>query len=82
MPRRPIDTARAMSLATCVRDCRKLSASRALIVTLTVEALAWLYEHGRVTSRETDEDGRTRLVVRLHPAALGRFERQYPHLAG
>ena len=46
------------------------------------EALAWLYEHGRVTSRETDEDGRTRLVVRLHPAALGRFERQYPHLAG
>ena len=41
IPLRPSDTARAMSLATCVRDCRKLSASRALIVTLTVEAPAW-----------------------------------------
>ena len=46
------------------------------------EALAWLYEHGRVTSRETDELGRTEVTVRLHPAALGRFERLYPHLAG
>ena len=35
MPLRPSDTARAMSAATCVRDCRKLSASRAMIVTLT-----------------------------------------------
>ena len=41
MPRRPSDTARAMSLATCVRDWRKLSASRALMVTFTVEALAF-----------------------------------------
>ena len=41
------------------------------------EALAWLYEHGRVTGRETDEHGRTRVIVRLHPAALGRFERQF-----
>ncbi len=41
------------------------------------DALAWLYEHGRVTGRETYEDGRTHLTVRLHPAALGRFERQF-----
>src|SRR5690606_6589565 len=38
IPLRPRETARAISLATCVRDWRKLSASRALIVTLTVEA--------------------------------------------
>lgn len=41
------------------------------------EALAWLYENGRVTARETDEGGRTRVMVRLHPAAMGRFERQF-----
>ena len=41
------------------------------------EALAWLYEHGRVISRDTDEEGRTHVVVRLAPQALGRFERQY-----
>ena len=41
------------------------------------EALAWLYEHGRVTSRSTDEEGRTHVVVRLAPQALGRYERQY-----
>jgi GTP-binding protein HflX len=41
------------------------------------EALAWLYANGRVTGRETDEDGRTHIRVRLHPAALGRFERQF-----
>lgn len=41
------------------------------------EALAWLYENGRVTGRETDEAGRTRVTVRLHPAALGRFERLF-----
>jgi GTP-binding protein HflX len=41
------------------------------------EALAWLYEHGRVTSREADDEGRTHLVVRLAPQALGRFERQF-----
>ncbi|MFN5618021.1 MAG: GTPase HflX [Brevundimonas sp.] len=44
------------------------------------EALAWLYEHGRVTFRDTDAEGRTHVVVRLHPAALGRFERQFPSL--
>ncbi len=50
---------------------------------LTVEPhrgdlLAWLYANGRVTGRETDDDGRVHLTVRLHPAALGRFERLYP----
>ena len=41
------------------------------------EALAWLYENGRVTARETDSEGRTHVKVRLHPAALGRFERMF-----
>ena len=41
------------------------------------EALAWLYEHGRVTFRDTDADGRVHLVVKLPPAALGRFEQRY-----
>ena len=40
-------------------------------------ALAWLYEHGRVTGRETDDEGRTHLTVRLDPQAMGRFERQF-----
>jgi GTP-binding protein HflX len=44
---------------------------------VTGEALAWLYENGRVTGRETDDEGRTHVLVRLHPAALGRFERQF-----
>ena len=44
------------------------------------EALAWLYENGRVTFRDTDTEGRTHLVVRLHPAALGRLERLYPDI--
>jgi GTP-binding protein HflX len=41
------------------------------------EALAWLYEHGRVTGRETDEEGRMRLTVRLDPQAMGRFEQRF-----
>jgi GTP-binding protein HflX len=50
---------------------------------LTVEPhrgdlLAWLYANGRVTGRETDDEGRVHLTVRLHPAALGRLERLYP----
>ena len=40
-------------------------------------ALAWLYEHGRVTARDTDAEGRTHLTVRLDPQAMGRFERQF-----
>ena len=42
------------------------------------EALAWLYTHGRVASREVNDDGRTRIAVKLTPAALGRFERAFP----
>ncbi len=42
------------------------------------DALAWLYAHGRVVFRDTDAEGRTHLVVRLHPAALGRFETMFP----
>ncbi|WP_427792589.1 GTPase HflX [Brevundimonas diminuta] len=42
------------------------------------DLLAWLYANGRVTGREAEEDGRVRLTVRLHPAALGRLERLYP----
>ncbi len=45
-------------------------------------ALAWLYENGRVTDRSMDEDGRIRISVRLHPAALGRLERLYPDVIG
>ena len=41
------------------------------------EALAWLYEHGRVTARDTDDEGRMLLTVRLDPQAMGRFERQF-----
>ncbi|WP_428149177.1 GTPase HflX [Brevundimonas sp.] len=41
------------------------------------EALAWLYEHGRVTARDTDPEGRMLLTVRLDPQAMGRFERQF-----
>ncbi len=41
------------------------------------EALAWLYENGRITARATDAEGRTHLTVRLHPAALGRWERTF-----
>ena len=41
------------------------------------EALAWLYEHGRVTFRDTDAEGRIHLVVKLPPAALGRFEQRF-----
>ncbi|MBX3476558.1 MAG: GTPase HflX [Brevundimonas sp.] len=44
------------------------------------EVAAWLYENGRVTARETAPDGDLRLTVRLHPAALGRFERLYPDI--
>ncbi|NEX92059.1 GTPase HflX [Caulobacter sp. 17J65-9] len=42
------------------------------------EALAWLYQNGRVTDREDAEDGSMRIVVRLDAQALGRFERLFP----
>jgi len=41
------------------------------------EALAWLYQNGRVTARESDEEGRVHVTVRLHRVALGRFERMF-----
>ena len=42
------------------------------------EALAWLYQHGRVTEREDQQDGAVRVAVRLDEQALGRFERLFP----
>jgi GTP-binding protein HflX len=42
------------------------------------EAMAWLYQNGRIIRRDDAEDGSTRLAVRLNEAALGRFERQFP----
>ena len=42
------------------------------------EALAWLYQNGRVTTRDDREDGSIRLTVRLDDQALGRFERLFP----
>jgi len=45
------------------------------------EALAWLYRHGRVTSRDEAEDGLT-VTARLDAQALGRFERLRPDVQG
>ncbi len=44
-------------------------------------AIAWLYRHGRVIERATDEDGGTRLAVRLSDQALGQFEQLFPQAA-
>ena len=44
------------------------------------EALAWLYRHGRVLTRDDGEDGEVRLDVRLDPQALGQFERRFPQV--
>ncbi len=41
-------------------------------------AIAWLYRHGRVLDREMEEDGATRLAVKLSAQALGQFERLFP----
>ena len=46
------------------------------------EALAWLYRHGRVTTRTTAEDGAMQLSVRLDSQARGRFERLFPEAHG
>jgi GTP-binding protein HflX len=54
--------------------------SEALDLTLSPddgEALAWLYRHGRVLSRE-DGEGDMALIVRLDAMARGRFERLFP----
>ena len=42
-------------------------------------AIAWLYRHGRVLDREIEDDGGTRLAVRLSDQALGQFEQLFPH---
>ena len=41
-------------------------------------AIAWLYQHGRVLERDTDEEGGVRLSVSLTAQALGQFERLFP----
>jgi GTP-binding protein HflX len=41
-------------------------------------AIAWLYRHGRVIARETDDEGAVRLEVSLSPQALGQFEQLFP----
>ena len=41
-------------------------------------AIAWLYRHGRVIERAVEDDGGTRLEVRLSDQALGQFERLFP----
>jgi len=45
------------------------------------EALAWLYQHGRVTARR-DADDLVTIVARLDRQALGRFEQMRPGAAG
>ena len=42
-------------------------------------AIAWLYRHGRVITREAEADGGVRLEVSLSPQALGQFEQLFPH---
>jgi GTP-binding protein HflX len=42
------------------------------------EAMAWLYRHGRVLTRNDDDSGVVRLAVRLDAQALGQFERLFP----
>jgi GTP-binding protein HflX len=42
------------------------------------EALAWLYRHGRVVSREPGDEAEVIVTARLDPAALARFERLRP----
>ncbi|WP_374346669.1 GTPase HflX [Phenylobacterium sp.] len=41
-------------------------------------AIAWLYRHGRVIARETNDEGGVRLEVSLSPQALGQFEQLFP----
>ena len=42
------------------------------------EALAWLYRHGRVMTRDEGDAGALRLSVKLDHQARGRFERLFP----
>ncbi len=41
-------------------------------------AVAWLYRNGRVMQRATEDDGGTRLAVKLSAQALGQFEQLFP----
>ena len=41
-------------------------------------ALAWLYRHGRVMSREDEDGGAIRLSVKLDDRASGQFEHLFP----
>ncbi|WP_374534736.1 GTPase HflX [Phenylobacterium sp.] len=41
-------------------------------------AVAWLYRHGRVMDRIDDDEGGSRLAVRLSAQALGQFEQLFP----
>ena len=43
-------------------------------------AIAWLYDHGEVLSRQDGEDGIARLTVGLDPADVARFARRQPSL--
>jgi GTP-binding protein HflX len=45
------------------------------------EALAWLYQNGRVLERADESDGSVALTVKLDAQALGRFERLFPEVA-
>jgi GTP-binding protein HflX len=42
------------------------------------EALAWLYQNGRVVDRRDQTNGSVMMTVRLDDQALGRFERLFP----
>ena len=44
------------------------------------EALAWLYDHGQVRGRQTDDEGVTQLDLILPEADLGRLEKKFPDL--
>ena len=44
-------------------------------------AVAWLYQHGRVLTRDDAEDGTVRFSVSLSEQALGRFEQMFPAAA-
>jgi hypothetical protein len=43
--------------------------------------VAWLYQHGRVLTRDDAEDGTVRFSVSLSEQALGRFEQMFPAAA-
>ncbi len=56
-------------------------ASEILLPTGDGQALAWLYRHGRVMSRQYENDGAVRLSVTLDERAIGQFERLFPGAA-